>query len=135
MAALQARAQIFVLPSSSEGLPNALLEALAAGTPSVATDIPGNRDVATHEREALLVPPGDVGALAAAIARLLGDRALAGRLGAAGRERARDFDLEKVADRYSALFTELARPASWRLGVSGRAVLAARAVARALCAG
>jgi glycosyltransferase involved in cell wall biosynthesis len=132
---LHARAQVFVLPSGSEGLPNALLEALAAGTPSVATDIPGNRDVARHEREALLVPPSDASSLAAAIARLLADRALASRLAEAGKARARDFDLEVVADRYSALFTELARPARWRLGVSGRAVLAARAVARALCAG
>jgi glycosyltransferase involved in cell wall biosynthesis len=130
VAALHARAQVFCLPSASEGLPNALLEALAAGTPSVATDIPGNRDVATEGREGLLVPPGDVDALARAIARLLEDRALAGRLGAAGRERARAFDLESVARRHSELFTEIARPARWRLGISGRAVLAARSLAR-----
>jgi len=122
------------LPSESEGLPNALLEALAGGTPSVATDIPGNADVAGHEREALLVPPGDVPALASGIARLLEDRALASRLGQAGRERARAFDFEAVALSYSRLFTELARPARWRLGIKGRAVLAARAAARALCA-
>jgi glycosyltransferase involved in cell wall biosynthesis len=131
---LHARAQVFVLPSASEGMPNALLEALAAGSPSVATDSPGNRDVARHEREALLVPPGDEAALALAIGRLLEDRALAARLSEAGRERAREFDLERTADLYSKLFTELARPARWRLGLTGRAVLAARALARVVCA-
>ncbi len=135
VALLHARAQVFVLPSASEGLPNALLEALAAGTPTVATEIPGTKDVARHEKEALLVPPGDEAALAREITRLLDDRALAGRLSAQGRERAREYDLERTADAYSKLFTELARPARWRLGVTGRAVLAARAVARALCAG
>ncbi|HZV01696.1 MAG TPA: glycosyltransferase [Planctomycetota bacterium] len=134
VADLQARAQVFVLPSESEGLPNALLEALAAGTPSVATDIPGNRDVATHEKEALLVPAGDAPALAGAISRLLEDRGLASSLGQAGRERARSFDFDEVARAYSRLFTELARPATWRLGIKGRAVLAARAAARVLCA-
>jgi glycosyltransferase involved in cell wall biosynthesis len=132
IAALQARAQVFVLPSDAEGLPNALLEALAAGTPSVATEIPGNQDVARHEKEALLVRPGDPLALGQAIEKLLQDRALAARLGAAGRERVREFDLESVADQYSKLFHEVARPARWRLGLSGRAVLAARALARVL---
>lgn len=132
---LLARAEVFVLPSDSEGLPNALLEALAAGTPSVATDIPGNRDVARDGEEALLVPPGDSERLAHALTRVLSDRALASRLGEAGRKRAREFDLERTADCYSELFRSLARPARWKLGVSGRAMLAARAVARALCAG
>ncbi|MEZ0229373.1 MAG: glycosyltransferase, partial [Planctomycetota bacterium] len=77
-----------------------------------------------------LVPPGDGAALAAAITKLLDDRALAGRLAVAGRARAAEYDLERTADSYSKLFTELARPARWRLGVTGRAVLAARAVAQ-----
>ncbi len=135
LAELHARAQVFCLPSASEGLPNALLEALAAGTPTVATDIAGTRDVARHEKEALLVPPGDEAALAAAIARLLDDRALAERLALAGRERARAYDLEAIADAYSKLFTEVARPGDWRLGLGGRAVLAVRAVARAVYVG
>jgi glycosyltransferase involved in cell wall biosynthesis len=106
--ALHRAASVFVLPSVSEGLPNALLEALACGTPCVATDIPGTRDVVTHGREALLVPPGDTEALAAAIVRLLEDRELAQRLATAGRRHVMgEFDMQHVADRYVALFSEL----------------------------
>jgi glycosyltransferase involved in cell wall biosynthesis len=117
--ALHRAAQVFVLPSAAEGLPNALLEALAAGTPSVATAIPGTTDVVEHEKEALLVPLDDVDALAAAIVRLLRDRALAERLAQAGLERIRrEFDMERVTDQYVALFEALAatatEPASYR---------------------
>jgi len=108
--ALHRAASVFVLPSAAEGLPNALLEALACGTPSVATAIPGTTEVATHEREALLVPLDDEEALAAAIVRLLEDRELASRLARAGRERIlSEFDMERVTDRYVALFSELVK--------------------------
>jgi glycosyltransferase involved in cell wall biosynthesis len=107
--ALHRAASVFVLPSGAEGLPNALLEALACGTPSVATAIPGTTDVVTHEKEALLVPVDDPEALAAAIVRMLRDRALAERLARAGRERIMaEFDMERVTDRYVELFRELA---------------------------
>jgi glycosyltransferase involved in cell wall biosynthesis len=131
--ALHRAARAFVLPSTSEGLPNALLEALAAGTPAVATDIEGVRAVARHEREALLVPVRDEEALGASLARVLEDEALARRLAEAGRARARDYDLDEVARRYEELFSELARgrPARrWRVGPGGWAVLGARALAR-----
>jgi hypothetical protein len=108
--ALHRAASVFVLPSASEGMPNALLEALASGTPSVATDIPGTNELVRHEREALLVPLDDALALASAIVRLLEDRALAQRLAEAGRARiASDYDMERVADRYMALFGDGAR--------------------------
>ncbi len=58
---------VFVLPSRTEGLPNALLEAMAAGCPIVTTDVPGCRDLIHHEETGLLVPFGDTHALAAAI--------------------------------------------------------------------
>ncbi|HZU99567.1 MAG TPA: glycosyltransferase family 4 protein [Planctomycetota bacterium] len=107
--ALQRAASVFVLPSVSEGIPNALLEALACGTPCVATDIPGTRDLVAHEREALLVPVDDVDALAGAIVRLLRDRELSMRLVAAGRARIEsEFEIERVAEQYAALFSELA---------------------------
>ncbi len=108
--ALHRAASVFVLPSGAEGLPNALLEALACETPSVATAIPGTTEVATHEKEALLVPVDDPGALAAAIVRLLQDRELAARLARAGRERIMaEFDMGAVTDRYVDLFLELAQ--------------------------
>src|SRR5581483_2031124 len=93
-------ASVFCLPSAAEGMPNALLEALAAGVPCVATAIPGTTDVVTHDVEALLVPVDDVPALAGALERVLKDEALARRLAASGLERiAREFDMEAVADR------------------------------------
>jgi glycosyltransferase involved in cell wall biosynthesis len=119
--ALQREASVFVLPSVSEGLPNALLEALACGTPCVATDIPGTRDVVVHEKEALLVPVDDVDALAGAIVRLFRDRELARRLAAAGRDRIEsEFDVERVTEQYAALFSELAEKP--RVHASGLAV-------------
>src|SRR5690606_26773199 len=62
----------FVLPSYQEGMSLALLEAMAAGVPAIATDIEANRQLIEHERDGLLVPIADPPALAAAILRLLG---------------------------------------------------------------
>lgn len=110
--ALLRAARVFVLPSAEEGISNSLLEAMACAAPIVATDIAGNRDVARHEREALLVPPDDVEALAAAIERLLDDRALAEKLGAAARARVeQDYAIARVAEKYGELFDSLPAPA------------------------
>jgi glycosyltransferase involved in cell wall biosynthesis len=107
--ALHRAAAVYVLPSRSEGLSNALMEALASGTPVVATDIPGTNEVVRHDVEALLVPVNNVHALAEAIERILADSALAARLSAAGRARAAgEFDLDRVADRYIELLEEVA---------------------------
>lgn len=118
--ALLKAAHVFVLPSESEGLSNALLEAQVARVPAVATDIEGNRALATHDREALLVPVGDPAALAEAIARLLEDRALATRLALAGRARAEASSLEAVARRYEVELARLARPRPSLLGIAAR---------------
>lgn len=88
-----------------------LAEAMAAGLPIVASDIPGYRDVARHGQEAVLVPPGDAPALAAAVARVLGDPELARSLGAHGSLRARDFDWATVRDRVEDVYREVLAPA------------------------
>jgi glycosyltransferase involved in cell wall biosynthesis len=74
-------ADVFAFPSRAEGLPNALLEAMAAGCPIVATDVAGCRDLIEHERNGLLVPYGDSRALTDALDRLLNDSTLALQLG------------------------------------------------------
>lgn len=71
-----AMADIFVLPSHSEGSPNVLLEAMAAELPMVATAVGGVPEVLSHEVNALLVPKGDVMQMAKAIRRLLHDAGL-----------------------------------------------------------
>ena len=80
-----ARAHIAVLPSFHEGLPKSLLEAAACARPIVATDIPGCREVAIADLNALLVPVGDAAALTSAIERLAQDDGLRQRFGAASR--------------------------------------------------
>ncbi|MDP8993218.1 MAG: glycosyltransferase family 4 protein [Actinomycetota bacterium] len=84
-----------------------LLEAMAAGTPVVASDLPGYRSVALPGRHALLVPPGDPPALAAAICRVLGDAGLASQLAAAGRERAGEMSMGQLAERYLSLYEKV----------------------------
>ena len=86
MASVWRSANIAVLPSYREGLPKALLEAAACARPIVATDVPGCREIARDGVNALLVPPRNHGALAAAIEKLALDAPLRARLGAAGRD-------------------------------------------------
>ena len=76
-----------MLPSFAEGLPVVLMEALAARVPVVATRIAGVAELVGDGESGLLVPPGDPGALRAALARLLGDPALRCAMGEAGRAR------------------------------------------------
>jgi glycosyltransferase involved in cell wall biosynthesis len=85
-----AAAHIAVLPSRREGLPKSLLEAAACGRPIIATDVPGCRAVARTGVNAVLVPPDDAAALAAAIDQLASDADLRRRFGAASRRLAED---------------------------------------------
>lgn len=90
-----ARADCFALASFAEGIPVVLMEAMAMAIPCVTTHITGIPELIRHERDGLLVPPGDESSLAAAIGSLMDDPSLRQRLGAAGRERvSRDYDLE-----------------------------------------
>jgi glycosyltransferase involved in cell wall biosynthesis len=86
--------------SWTEGFPQVLIEAFAAGLPVVATDVGGVRDVAADA--ALLVPPGDASAAAAALERLRADAALRARLVAAGRAIAAEHTLDATAGRIAA---------------------------------
>jgi glycosyltransferase involved in cell wall biosynthesis len=102
---------VFVLPSYREGFPRAAMEAAAMRLPCVTTDVRGCRQAVAHGRNGLLVPPGDAGALAAAVLQLLGDPELARRLGEEGRRRAvAEFDerrvFAQVLAEYERLLTE-----------------------------
>ena len=96
-----------MLPSNyGEGIPKALLEAAACARPIVASDVPGCREVVLPGKTGLLVPARDVGALADAIAELIGDPARRAAMGRAARELAeREFAEEIVADETLAIYT------------------------------
>jgi glycosyltransferase involved in cell wall biosynthesis len=96
MPSILAQADIFCLPSYREGIPNALLEACAAGLPIVATDVPGCRDVVTSGVNGLLVPVKNPEALADALEHLILDRELRLTMGTAAREIAIQFNTKKV---------------------------------------
>jgi glycosyltransferase involved in cell wall biosynthesis len=83
------RASVFVLPSYAEAMPMGLLEAMAAGIPTVSTPVGGIPDVVTDGVDGLLIVPGDVAALERQLRRLLQDPKLAARLAAAARETVR----------------------------------------------
>ncbi len=108
LSAAHSAMNVFALPSRWEGLPYALLEALAAGLPCVATDVNGSRDILQCEPPCgLLVPREDPAALAAAIGRLLSDAALARHCATRGPERvAQEFSLERMLDRTLALYRD-----------------------------
>jgi glycosyltransferase involved in cell wall biosynthesis len=98
--AIMAAADVFVLPSHFEGLPMSVIEAMLCGLPVVASAIRGPREQVVEGVTGLLVPPGEVGPLAAALARLAADPALRAAMGAAGRARAMElYDEARVVAR------------------------------------
>lgn len=101
-------ADLVVLPSFTEGLPNVALEASAAGLPVVATAVGGTPEVIADGETGYLVPAGDHRALAKRINELLRDVSLAREFGRAGRQRMLDhFSFAAQADAYRGLFAEL----------------------------
>lgn len=102
------QADIFVLPSRTEGISNALLEAMTVGLPCVASDNAGNRQVLIHGETGLLVPIGDAETLAYTLACLLTDTRLRERLGRAARHLVETrFDIAYVAEAYLTLYQQL----------------------------
>jgi glycosyltransferase involved in cell wall biosynthesis len=114
-----ARLDVFCLPSRAEGLPLALLEAMMAGLPCLATAV-GGVPAAVGDA-ALVVPPDDVDALTKALRRLLGDSRLRAEL--AGRARAlavRDFDVARMVAATVAVYDEALASGQWRVGRQSR---------------
>ena len=103
-----AAADVVVLPSFTEGLPNVALEASAAGVPVVATAVGGTPEVVADGETGYLVAPGEPEALASKVITLLREPLLRKRMGEAGRERMREmFSFEAQADAYLKLFGSL----------------------------
>jgi phosphatidylinositol alpha-mannosyltransferase len=101
-------ADVFCAPSlRGESFGVVLIEAMAAETPIVASELPGYANVARAGQDAELVPPGDPRALASAITRLLADDGLRRRVVASGRLRAEEFSMDRLADRYVELYGSL----------------------------
>jgi glycosyltransferase involved in cell wall biosynthesis len=104
---------VAVLCSRAEGMPNAVLEYMAAGRPVVATAVGATPELIADGEHGLLVPPGDAAALARAIARLLADPALARRLGEAARWRARErYGREAMVRRFEDFYAGLVHKAA-----------------------
>jgi len=122
--AVYAAMDVFLHPSLRDGMPNAVLEAMACGRPIVASRAGGIPDLLRDGREGRLVPAGDAVALAAAICELLDDERLRARLGAAARERAiQTFSPAAETSRYRALYQRLsARPRAARRRAPGAAL-------------
>jgi glycosyltransferase involved in cell wall biosynthesis len=106
-------ADVFALPSLREGMPVALLEAMASGVPAVASRLPGSTDLLIDDgKSGALVPPGDVDAFGHALRRLLTDPTHAASLGSAARERvAAEFTADRTAARWIAAYRDVTRAA------------------------
>lgn len=105
---------IFVLPSLWEGLPNALLEAMAAGKPIIATDIPPIREIVNSEKVGILVPPQNCNAIADSIEFLFHNKNFAENLANAARERVfTTFHIKTSVRHYTELFENILRNKAW----------------------
>lgn len=102
------RSQVFLLPSYEEGLPMAMLEAMAHGLAPIVSPVGGIPNVVGDGVEGLLVEPGDVPALSTALRRMVEDDALRASVSAAARARSDDFDVSRWYDELTALWVSLA---------------------------
>lgn len=96
---------LFALPSLWEGMPNALMEAMAAGRPAIASDTDAIRELVIDRKTGWMVKPGDVEGLARTMIEILGDRDQAAEIGHAGMLYVqRHFSMDRMADAYTALY-------------------------------
>ena len=101
-------ADVFVLPSRSEGFSNALIEAMAAGLPVIATDVGGNAEAVQHRVSGLIVPPENAPAIAAAILQLLETPSMTDNLRAAGRKAVEEhFTADAMLRKTAAVYASL----------------------------
>ncbi|MCG2739695.1 MAG: glycosyltransferase, partial [Syntrophaceae bacterium] len=107
VSAILAAADVCILSTHVETFGVAVLEGMAASLPVVASDVAALTEVFTDGVEGLKVRPGDADALAGAIGRLLDDETLRRRMGAAGRKRAKDFDISRMTDDFHCLLRNL----------------------------
>jgi glycosyltransferase involved in cell wall biosynthesis len=103
---LYVEAQFGLLVSHQEGMPNAVIEGMAAGIPMIATAVGGIPEILEDDVTGLLVPPQNPPALATAISRLVQDPQLRARLGTAAREKAKEWSWDHCTDRHLALYRE-----------------------------
>ena len=109
MHARMAGASLYAMTSRREGLPMVLLEAMAIGLPAVAYDCPtGPRDVIADGVDGYVVRDGDEEALAGRLAMLMDDPEARRRMGEAARAKAAAYDVARLAERWEALFADLA---------------------------
>jgi glycogen(starch) synthase len=108
LTALYQQANLFLFPSRHEGMPNAMLEAMASGLPVIASNIAGSEELVVHNKTGLLFPSEDREALKEDLLRLLPDAALRRQMGDASRLRVEDqYSWEEVANRYLTILSEI----------------------------
>jgi glycosyltransferase involved in cell wall biosynthesis len=105
-----ASATLFLFPSRHEGMPNAVLEAMASGLPIVATRIAGNEELVADGETGALVPPEDADALRGSLRPLLVQAQMREQMGQASRRRVeQSFGWERIAEQYQALLEKVRR--------------------------
>jgi glycosyltransferase involved in cell wall biosynthesis len=111
---LLAQSDVFALPSRAEGVPMALLEAMANGLPSITSPVGGIPDVFRDGADGVLVTPGNVEQIRAAMVQLIVDDAARLAAGRAAREHARQFDVHVYARRLADIYQRIAPVAEMR---------------------
>lgn len=120
LVALYRGADVFVLPSVVEGMPLALLEAMAMGLPVVATDIPGIRDLVVHGRNGLLVPTNNPRALRGALLSVVGDVRRYQQMSAGARDQVSEFSWEGACAKLDGIYAEMWQRPPKRASASGQ---------------